>query len=372
MIGVVFDGRDLKNLWPLTESKSLLLRILGNKKVIEHFFDLFERLKIDRTIIITRDRKVKEYWKEKARVLLVKDEIEALYKLLQVDDDFLLVESNTFFDLDILGFERLKEKSMFLFQDYKIDAYSHFDKIIVEKKSKNFEGLSLSGIYSFSHKITEKLEEEIFKSFDEFLISALEEMPLKTLDGIIKRIEYPWDYLDANMYMLWKLKYFVGDNCDIWNEAKIRKPVIINENCVIKNAVLEKVVTDKNCLIGEFSCVKRSVINENTNIPHQNYIVDSIIGSYCNFGTCSNIATYKFDGSEIKMIINGKKQGIGRVKFGAIVGDNVQLGPNVCIYPGKKIGNNVWIDGNVLVKRDIESNKFVRLKFEEDYEILEK
>ena len=372
MIGVIFDGRDLRNLWPLTEGKSILLRILGNKRVIEHLFDLFERLGIDNLIIITKDRKIWELCREKARVLLVGDEIEALYKLLQVDDDFLLVESNTFFDLDGLDFERLKEKAMFLFQDYKIDAYSHFNKITVEKGKGDFKKFSLSGIYHFPFRITKRLEEEIFKSFDEFLISGLEEMPLKVIRGVIKRIEYPWDYLDANMYMLWKLKYWVGDNCEIWDESKIRKPVIINENCVIKNAVLEKAVIDKNCLVGEFSCVKRSVINEGTSIPHHNFLVDSIVGSFCNFGTSSNIATYKFDGSEVKMVIEGKKKGIGRNKFGAVIGDNVQLGPNVTIYPGKRIGNNVWIDGNVLVKRDIESNKFVRLKFEEGYEILEK
>jgi bifunctional UDP-N-acetylglucosamine pyrophosphorylase/glucosamine-1-phosphate N-acetyltransferase len=92
----------------------------------------------------------------------------------------------------------------------------------------------------------------------------------------------------------------------------------------------------------------------NTNIPHLNYIGDSIIGENCNFGAGTKIANLRLDEKEIYVSVKGERISTGRKKFGAIVGDGVKTGINVSINVGTMIGSNVHIAPHVKVEGYIE------------------
>jgi len=76
-----------------------------------------------------------------------------------------------------------------------------------------------------------------------------------------------------------------------------------------------------------------------SNIPHHNYVGDSIIGEECNFGAGAKIANLRLDKKSIEMAHIDTK----RRKLGAIIGDGVQIGINACINVGSIIGNNTLI-----------------------------
>jgi bifunctional UDP-N-acetylglucosamine pyrophosphorylase/glucosamine-1-phosphate N-acetyltransferase len=107
--------------------------------------------------------------------------------------------------------------------------------------------------------------------------------------------------------------------------------------------------------------VKRSVVMDNSNTPHLNYVADSVIAEGCNLGAGTKIANLRFDESSIKMTVKGKRVDSGKRKLGAFIGYNVKTGINVSIYPGIKIGSDSWIEAEVLVKKDIERESVARL-----------
>jgi len=93
---------------------------------------------------------------------------------------------------------------------------------------------------------------------------------------------------------------------------------------------------------------------DNSNVPHQNYVGDSIIGSNCNLGAGTKIANLRFDKKNIKVFLNGEKIDTKRRKLGAIIGDNVQTGINSMINVGAMIGNNVFIGPGAIAKGEIK------------------
>ena len=104
--------------------------------------------------------------------------------------------------------------------------------------------------------------------------------------------------------------------------------------------------------------MKRSVILNDSNVPHLNYVANSIIAEGCNLGAGTKIANLRFDDANVKVTIKGRRIDSGRRELGAIIGYNVKTGINVSIYPGVKIGSDSWIEANVLVKRDVGRGAF--------------
>ena len=142
------------------------------------------------------------------------------------------------------------------------------------------------------------------------------------------------------------------------NGSYIEGPVAIGENCKIgPNCYIRPYTSIENsCHIGNACEVKHSIIMNNSNAPHQNYIGDSVIGDYCNLGAGTKIANLRLDKKNIIAILNGKTIDTKRKKLGAIVGDNVQTGINAMINVGTLIGCNVFIGPGSLVRGDIQPN----------------
>ena len=91
--------------------------------------------------------------------------------------------------------------------------------------------------------------------------------------------------------------------------------------------------------------MKNSIVLPKTNLPHFNYLGDSVVGSGCNFGAGTKVANLRHDRAEVKV------RGIStkRKKLGAIVGDRVQTGINCSVNVGAVIGCGAQIGPHVLV-----------------------
>lgn len=134
----------------------------------------------------------------------------------------------------------------------------------------------------------------------------------------------------------------IGQNTIIEPGAFIKGPTIIGQNCEIRHNsyIRGNVIIGDNCVIGHGSEIKNSVIMNYSNIPHLNYIGDSIIGSNVNIGFLSALLNARVDGGNIWIkIISQKgdlldKKPIPLQKLGSIIGDNSSIGANVFLDPG--------------------------------------
>jgi UDP-N-acetylglucosamine diphosphorylase / glucose-1-phosphate thymidylyltransferase / UDP-N-acetylgalactosamine diphosphorylase / glucosamine-1-phosphate N-acetyltransferase / galactosamine-1-phosphate N-acetyltransferase len=123
----------------------------------------------------------------------------------------------------------------------------------------------------------------------------------------------------------------IGSNCQIRHNAYIRQNVIIGDDCVVGNATE----------------IKNSVLFNNAQAPHFNYVGDSILGFKAHLGAGVKISNFKVFSGNIKVEINGKSIDTGLRKFGALVGDHCEVGCNAVLSPGSVLGRSSVIYPNV-------------------------
>lgn len=368
MKAIILAAGKGERLEPLTDYKPKCLLPICNKPLLDYQIELLKKYGIDEIAVVVGYLE-NEIRKRYSELKFYKDEMmmgtaSALLAARNfIDDDFVLMYGDIFYDGSLEEIVKNKN-SMGIFY---VEDVSRFGKVVFEnkklveirEKSSIGKGFINAGIYHFDPSIiefaekTEKSPRGEFELTDSILMmNKVKQINVVELRGYWKDIGYPWDYLDVNMYVLEKIKFSVGEGTEIWKSAIIRKPVVIGENCEIKNAVIEKSIVGNNCVVGEFSVLKRSILMNNSRVPHLNYVADSIIAENVNLGAGTIIANLRFDERNIKFTINKKRVDSGKRKFGAIIGYNVKTAINVSIYPGVKIGSDSWIAKSI-VKRDV-------------------
>ena len=251
---------------------------------------------------------------------------------------------------------------------------------IYEKMKEPFSNVINAGIYHFDEDIFEYIKKTKKSPRGEYEITDSLNMKVKkkNSEGIFLKewrdVVYPWHLLDANEEILGRIdnkiegkieknttikdKVTIGKNSKIMSGSYIEGPVIIGKNCKIGPNCYIRPFTSigDNCHIGNACEIKNSIILQNTNIPHHNYVGDSVIGENCNLGSGCKVANLRLDKKNIKVVLNGKKIQTNRRKIGVIMGDNVQTGINSVINVGSIIGNNVKIGPGSIVSNEIKSN----------------
>ncbi|MGA2913905.1 MAG: bifunctional sugar-1-phosphate nucleotidylyltransferase/acetyltransferase [Methanoregula sp.] len=184
----------------------------------------------------------------------------------------------------------------------------------------------------------------------------------------------PWDMLDANLTLMGNLQsdlkgtveegvsihgtIIVGEGSLVKSGTCIEGPCIIGKNCRIGPHAYIRGATSvgDDCHIGHCTELKNSIIMAGTNIPHFNYIGDSIIGTGCNFGAGTKIANLRHDHSNVRVCGKDTR----RKKFGAVIGDGVQFGINCSINVGTLIGSNAQFAPNSYVAGCLGENAIIR------------
>ena len=136
---------------------------------------------------------------------------------------------------------------------------------------------------------------------------------------------------------------FIGRGTVIEHGAMIKGPAWIGEGCEIRNGcyIRENVIVGSGCVLGNSCEFKNSIIFDEAQVPHFNYVGDSILGFRAHLGAGAILSNVRLDHSEI-VIPNGDGGFLptGLRKFGAIVGDRAEIGCNLVLNPGSLIGKN--------------------------------
>ena len=248
---------------------------------------------------------------------------------------------------------------------------------IHEKMEHPLSNIINAGIYHFNKQIFDYIRKTEKSPRGELEITDSINMLVnkESMEGVFLKewrdVVYPWHLLDANEELLKKTKIkiqgtveknvtvkgniVVGKDTLIRSGTYIEGPAVIGSNSKIgPNCYLRPFTTiGNNCHIGNACEVKNSIVMDNTNVPHQNYVGDSVIGHNCNLGAGTKIANLRLDKKNVTVVLNGKKIDTKRRKIGAIIGDNVQTGINATINIGSLIGNDVFVGPAGFVKGEV-------------------
>lgn len=193
----------------------------------------------------------------------------------------------------------------------------------------------------------------------ELTVGALLDLTHTIAAELFKDKEYPWEALPDISDFIRKLgpqlpadeyeqrgeDIWVAKSADIMPSAYLKGPLIICPGAEVRHCAFIRGSAIVGCgsVIGNSSELKNCVIFDNAQVPHYNYIGDSILGYRSHLGAGAKTSNLKSDKTNISVRAGDEIIETGMKKFGAIVGDFVEVGCNAILNPGTVIGRNTTV-----------------------------
>lgn len=173
---------------------------------------------------------------------------------------------------------------------------------------------------------------------------------------LLEKVTYPWealsqisDYileignkLDSEKYDKIGEDIWIAKTAKVMPSAYIHGPAIIGENAEIRHCafIRGKVIVGDQAIVGNSTELKNVILFNEALVPHYNYVGDSILGYKAHMGAGSITSNVKSD-KKLVVVKNGKEQiETGIKKFGAMIGDSVEVGCGSVLNPGTVVGKN--------------------------------
>lgn len=155
---------------------------------------------------------------------------------------------------------------------------------------------------------------------------------------------------------------FIGKGTVVEDGAMIKGPAIIGQNCEIRhNAYIrENVIIGDHCIVGNACEVKNSLLFNHAVAPHFNYVGDSILGCKAHLGAGVKVSNFKLVPGNILISVDGRTLDTGLRKFGALLGDNSEVGCNAVLNPGSVIGRGSVVYPNTNWRGVLGPNKIAK------------
>lgn len=166
--------------------------------------------------------------------------------------------------------------------------------------------------------------------------------PWEALHGIKDFIVELGNCLDKNEYNEISKNVWVHKTANIYPSAYLGAPCIIGANTEVRHCAFIRgsALVGDNCVVGNSVELKNVIIFDNVQVPHYNYVGDSILGYKSHMGAGSITSNVKSDKSLIVIHNDGDNIETGIKKIGAFLGDFVEIGCNSVLNPGTIIGKN--------------------------------
>ena len=177
------------------------------------------------------------------------------------------------------------------------------------------------------------------------------------LKDVFEKSTYPWEILPqikvivkkalengVEGFHLLEEGILVGDNVKIAKTATIEAPAIIGSNTELRPGAYLRgnVIIGEGCVVGNSSELKNCILLNHVQVPHYNYVGDSILGDYAHMGAGSILSNLKSGGSNV--VIHGDKDyETGLRKIGAFLGEHADIGCGSVLNPGTIIGKNTRV-----------------------------
>jgi len=321
-----------------------------------------------------------------------------------VEDDFLLVYGDLLFAVEavkkVVGLHEreMPVVAMAVVSVENPEGYGIVEvdvegsvKRIVEKPGREeaASNLANAGMYVFSKEIFGKVRETSASVRGEWevtdAISLLLEEGRRVFAVEVLREDWfdvgrPWDLLEANRWVLLRMDHkvcgvvengahlvgavTVAESARVRSGAYVEGPVFIGAGSDVGPNCFVRACTSigEGVRVGNGCEVKNSLVLDGVHVGHLSYIGDSIIGERCNLGAGTVTANLRLDDGSVKMRVKDVVVDSGRRKLGVVLGDGVKSGINALFMPGVKVGCNSWIGPNVVVSRDVGSDRLVVLR----------
>ena len=189
----------------------------------------------------------------------------------------------------------------------------------------------------------------------EDLYDLKETIAVDIFDGL----KFPWEVLPKIKDFIIKLgetlpedryerkgeNIWIAKSAKVFPSAYIAGPCIIDEDAEVRHCAFIRgsAIVGKGCVVGNSTELKNVILFNKVQVPHYNYVGDSILGFKAHMGAGSITSNVKSDKTLVVVKSDGEIIETGLKKFGAMLGDNVEVGCNSVLNPGTVIGRSTNI-----------------------------
>ena len=385
------EGRRLR---PFTHYMPKVMIPVGNKPILEYVIDALKENGIRRIIIVAGYRKESIMghfgdgikWDVEIVYAFQEKQIGTGHAFLQAkkfvtDDEMVVLSGDNIIDAKGLAALIENDAPSLLICESKIPSkYGVVELengIVTSLKEKPIfaeSNLISTGIYKFKKDIFDIVENFVENGknrITDALQVFIKEKKLKgiKLQGTWRDIVYPWDILDVNAEVLYELplsvagtieknvtirgNVVIGEDTIIHSGSYIEGPVIIGKGCEIgpNTCIFPSTSIGNNVTIHPFSCIRNSVVMDNSTIGPYSLLSNSVVGKGCEIAS-------RFSAIEGETKVEVENE-IHEIKAGSFMGNDCKIGANVIVEAGKIIGGKCTISSNKVVNRDVPDGSMV-------------
>jgi N-acetylglucosamine-1-phosphate uridyltransferase (contains nucleotidyltransferase and I-patch acetyltransferase domains) len=211
---------------------------------------------------------------------------------------------------------------------------------------------------------------------DKLLIRNLYDLTHTAAAELLGGLDYPWEALPKIGELILKLgaalspeeyekrgeNVWIAKSARVFDSAYIAGPTIIGPNTEVRQCAFIRgnALVGANCVVGNSTELKNVILFDNVQVPHYNYVGDSILGYKSHMGAGSITSNVKSDKTLVAVHAGDERIETGLKKFGAMLGDHVEVGCNSVLNPGTVIGRNCNVYPLSMVRGFIPENSIYK------------
>jgi len=217
-------------------------------------------------------------------------------------------------------------------------------------------------------------------SLEELTVKKLYSLEHTRAKELLESVEYPWEALPRIGETILKLgaalpeeRYDkIGEDVWIAKSAKVaptafvKGPAIIGEDTEVRHCAFIRgnALVGDHCVVGNSTELKNVILFDHVQVPHYNYVGDSILGCRSHMGAGSITSNVKSDKKLVVVKAGEERIETGIKKFGAMLGDCVEVGCGTILNPGSVVGKNCNIYPLSMVRGYVPANSVYKNKNE--------
>lgn len=207
-------------------------------------------------------------------------------------------------------------------------------------------------------------------------INALYTLDETIAKNIFDGAVYPWEVLSKigdfikslgstlpnDLYEKRDGDVWIARSAKVYPSACINGPAIIDEEAEVRHCAFIRgnAVVGKEAVVGNSTELKNVILFNKVQVPHYNYVGDSILGFKAHMGAGSITSNVKSDKTLVVVRAGDETYETGLKKFGAMLGDNVEVGCNSVLNPGTVVGRRANIYPTSMVRGFIPANSIYK------------
>ena len=191
----------------------------------------------------------------------------------------------------------------------------------------------------------------------------------------LKGFPCPWEALDGISDLILSLGKELGEEYlqpspGIWVHetsviaptAALNPPCIIGPRTEVRHCAFIRgsALIGADCVVGNSTEIKNAILFDHVEVPHFNYVGDSILGYYAHLGAGAVTSNVKSDRTDVMIRFGDIKVDTKRHKFGAVLGDHAEIGCNSVLNPGTIVGRGSSVYPTCCVRGIIPSNSICK------------